>query len=186
MVNASEKFQRNEISVKNRLQQIKVRFFNKEIHKSHWILVLGFFLFALIGLFQHWNEKSSKPPPITASPESPDTIIPKGFVLVPIELANADSLASLIGDFAIVDLYRNSVHGSGPGTRVGHQLRLLRAPLNPKTFAVLVPDTEARSIVGSGGPLLAVLQNNRQRGMGSMEVPSKKTSRVEYYSVDKQ
>ena len=116
-----------------------------------------------------------------ASPESPDTVIPKGFVLVPIELKNAESLSALIENFAIVDLYVASGSGKAHGQKVGHHLRLLRAPLNPNTFAVLVPDNQAESIINGSGPLMAVLQNREQAGHGAIEKNQKKLSHVQYY-----
>jgi hypothetical protein len=159
------------------------------LNKSHWILVAGLLLFVTVAFLLHWNDKSSMSIAAPAQPPvSLDTVIPRGFVLVPIDLANAESLSSMIGDFAIVDLYRSNIrefgHSGSFGQRVGHQLRLLRAPLNPKMFAVLVPDGEAKNLVGNGGPLLAVLQNNHQSGMGNIEKLSKKVQNIEYYSAE--
>ena len=107
--------------------------------------------------------------------ESADTYIPDGFVLVPIELQNAESLSSLIGSYALVDLFR------GPNSqRVGKRLKLLRAPLNPNQFAVLVPEGEVAAVLAQQGPLWAAIQNPQQRK--STEISSRqKKSRIEYF-----
>lgn len=109
------------------------------------------------------------------SGESADTYIPDGFVLVPIELQNAESLSSLIGSYALVDLFR------GPNSqRVGKRLKLLRAPLNPNQFAVLVPEGEVAAVLAQQGPLWAAIQNPQQRK--STEISSRqKKSRIEYF-----
>lgn len=106
---------------------------------------------------------------------SADTYIPDGFVLVPIEIQNADSLGSLIGSYAVVDLFR------GPSSqRVGRRLKLLRAPLNPQQFAVLVPEGEVSALMAIPGPYWAAIQNPQQQK--STEIAAgKKKSRIEYF-----
>ncbi len=106
---------------------------------------------------------------------SADTYIPKGYVLVPIELQNAESLSSLIGSYAVVDLFR------GPSSqRVGRRLRLLRAPLNPQQFAVLVPESEVSTLMSTPGPYWAAIQNPKDQQ--STEIASgRRKSRIEYF-----
>jgi hypothetical protein len=110
-----------------------------------------------------------------ADPASADTYIPNGYVLVPIEIQNSESLSSLVGSYAIVDLFR------GPGSqRVGRRLRLLRAPLNPQQFAVLVPEAEVSTLMSTPGPYWAAIQNPQERK--STEIAAhKKKSRIEYF-----
>lgn len=151
--------------------------------KTHLIFVVGFIILGLFSiLFEFGGRNSIKESAQSTPNESPDTIIPKGYVLVPIELANAESLGSIIDEFAIVDLYTGSLPGEKGGTRVGQKLRLIRAPLNPKTFAVLVPESEASKIVGSAGPVIAVLQNKNQKGLGSLEKKGSKQNHIQYYN----
>lgn len=104
-----------------------------------------------------------------------DTYIPDGYVLLPIELQNADTLSSMIGEFAVVDLFQ------GPQSkRVGKRLKLLRAPLNPNQYAVLVPEGEVSTLMSSPGPYWAAIQNPNLRKGSSITQHSKK-SRIEYY-----
>ncbi len=121
------------------------------------------------------NLTSHQPSTEAADPASADTYIPNGFVLVPIEIQNSESLSSLVGSYAIVDLFR------GPGSqRVGRRLRLLRAPLNPQQFAVLVPETEVSTLMSTPGPYWAAIQNPQEKK--STEIAAqKKKSRIEYF-----
>lgn len=116
-------------------------------------------------------------PPAEALPESADTYIPAGYVLVPIELQNADALSSLVGSFALVDLFTGS-----PGQRnqrVGKKLKLLRAPLNPQQFAVLVPEQDVSQLLSSAGSYWAVLQNPNEKAATS--ITKKSPHRIEYF-----
>ncbi|MBV2169700.1 MAG: hypothetical protein KUL82_13430 [Bdellovibrio sp.] len=98
-------------------------------------------------------------------PKSVDTFIPRGFVLVPIEVANAESLASLVGDMGgVVDLYLASTDKQKGGLKVGSKLKLLRAPLNPQQYAVLVKDQESPRLLSYAGPFIAVVQNPDEKG----------------------
>ena len=113
-----------------------------------------------------------------------DTYIPNGYTLVPIELQNTDSISSLIEEFAVVDLYANSINDK-KARKIGTRLRLLRAPLNPERFAVLVPDSQAALILGADGPISASLLNRQQIGQGIVEHEHKTTKlQVKYYQGD--
>ncbi len=115
---------------------------------------------------------------------SADTVIPKGFVLVPIEIQNIDSLAALIGSYGVIDLFTTPHPGQKSGLRVGRRLKLLRAPLNPQQFAVLVPENEASLILQASGPFLAVIQNPADHGQSEYydhKARSEKVESVEYF-----
>lgn len=172
------------IFTRNNFQPITARWQRMQVHvqkRPHLMFIIGLIAFVVFSIISNHQHNTATPTPSSPSSESPDTLIPKGFVLVPVELRNADSLSALIDNFAIVDLYVASNSGQGHGQRVGHRLRLLRAPLNPNTFAVLVPDSEANSIVNGSGPLIAVIQNRNQIGNGDLEKSEKKKNHVQYY-----
>ncbi len=114
-------------------------------------------------------------------PESADTFIPPGFVLVPIELQNSESLSSLIGSYAVVDLFVGGPNAKHQ--RVGQRLKLLRAPLNPQQFAVLVPENQVNSLLSVVGPYWAVIQNPSEKKTG--QISEKKKSKVEYFQGDR-
>jgi hypothetical protein len=165
--------------------------------KNFRIYVLGFLVIVLVCILGTSFTQTSKPVHESAdSFDSPDTVIPKGFVLVPVELQNAESLSAMVDQFAVVDLYvpgadsqgfesagrRSRSGGSKTGRRIGYHLKLLRAPLNPKTFAVLVPEAQAPAVVSTSGALFAVIQNPKLAGQGQIDKPVLHAqSRVQYY-----
>ncbi len=141
-------------------------------------LVLIGFSFVWDSLFQ--NSKSETSEKAVAA----DTYIPKGYTLVPIELQNTDSISSMIEEFAIVDLYTHSITEKR-ARKIGSRLRLLRAPLNPDRFAVLVPDSQAGLILGADSPISASILNRQQFGQGLVENQQKPTKlKVKYYQGD--
>lgn len=91
-----------------------------------------------------------------------DTMIPKGFVLIPIELANADSVAALMDQYGVVDLYSGSMAARG-SRKIATKVKILRAPLNPNQYAVLVPDQLSNVIMSTAGPFWAVVQNRETK-----------------------
>lgn len=92
-------------------------------------------------------------------PEAIDTYIPLGFVLVPIEITNKSAVEAVLGDRAVVDLYRQSEKGTTE--KVASSVKLVRAPLNPSQFAVLVPEDESERLVQGASEYTVVIQNRK-------------------------
>ena len=159
------------------LKNLELKAWIKE-PKNRTLLIAIAAMLAIIAVVQTQTSNRS----ITDEhPDSADTYIPAGFVLVPIELQNSESLSSLIGSYGVVDLF---VGGQGAKhQRVGQRLKLLRAPLNPQQFAVLVPEAQVNRLLAATGPYWAVLQNPAEKRSG--EISEKKKSRVEYFQGDK-
>lgn len=132
--------------------------FSKLLQKKE---ILLWAVFLLVGFFAAVNAFSSGPKQVEQTPESPDsleTFIPSGHLLIPIEVANADRLEGVLGQNGIVDLYQP---GQNPGERaklVGKRLRMLRAPMNPQTFAVLLRDAEVDRFLATQGPYIASIR----------------------------
>ncbi len=143
-------------------------------HQQSFFKKTSFFFLglALVAGF-HSREKSDEKSEKSQEPEidSIDTIIPVGFVLVPVDLANQEALSSIVSDHAIIDLFSTASLSHKGGIRVGKKLRLIRAPLNPQKFAVLVPEDEANALMSLSGPLNAVIQNKNEKQMGGLEKP---------------
>ena len=91
-----------------------------------------------------------------------DTHIPLGFVLVPIEVLNKESLSALLGSHGVVDLFLSSKKGRKV-YKIAHHVKMLRAPLDPSRFAILVPEGEAVKVLKHPQPLFAVVQNPKQK-----------------------
>ncbi|OFZ13987.1 MAG: hypothetical protein A2Z20_10160 [Bdellovibrionales bacterium RBG_16_40_8] len=100
------------------------------------------------------NEKLAE----SEAPEAIDTFIPRGFVLVPIEVQNLASLDSIVGQFGVVDLYAED-----KTLPVGRGLKLVRSPRDPSQFAVMVSESDSRTIVKHGQkPFHVTVQNPNQ------------------------
>lgn len=113
-----------------------------------------------------WDERamSQTEKPEAESVESAATYIPAGHVLVPINVANADSLDSILGKFGVVDLYAPQDDPRAKPRKLAEHIKILRAPLNPNHFAVLVPDSESQKIVAFSGAVTVVVQNPSAAG----------------------
>lgn len=98
-----------------------------------------------------------------------DTYIPKGFVLVPIEVQNYEALDSILGSFGIVDLYQAQ---GAEGTKLrlaARNVRLLRAPQNPMHFAVLIQETQASQVLRDGGQFTVIVKRPGTAGTEFVE-----------------
>lgn len=127
----------------------------KKLDKDKLVWILFAVCAAIVAFFE-WNSSAPPAPTEPAAPESIDTYIPKGHLLVPVDIQNAEQLQSLVGPATVVDLY-----AAGAGRRaqlVGRRLRLLRAPANPQVFAVLIRDTEADRLLNFPGPFRASIR----------------------------
>jgi hypothetical protein len=111
--------------------------------------------------------------------ESPDTFIPAGFVLVPIDVVNKDALQSMLGNFGVVDLYIPATEPGKLGKKAASRVKILRAPLNPEEFAVLVREGEAFQLVHHDSGFFIVIQNPNQRGTKIVK-PISRRNRISY------
>ncbi len=115
-----------------------------------------------------WDQRANavletrKPEPQTV--EEAATYIPEGYVLVPIEVTNFDSLDSILGAFGVVDLYAAPIDSRERSVKIADDVKILRAPLNPNHFAVLVPENESQKIVAVSGEVTVVVQNPKKSG----------------------
>ncbi|OFZ30463.1 MAG: hypothetical protein A2622_08655 [Bdellovibrionales bacterium RIFCSPHIGHO2_01_FULL_40_29] len=154
------------------MKSIKLSQQNKILLLSFLILIAAYAIFSAKP-----TEKGAKPERIYA-----DTLIPKGMVLIPIELLNADAVAGLMDQYGVVDLY------SGPSANVGSKklaskVKVMRAPLNPNQYAALVPENISGYIMSLSGPFWAVVQNrNAQEATG---IADRKAApvRIEYHKA---
>lgn len=157
-----------------------MNFHEKLLNKNSFILLA----FVCLGIVAYlFGDKAEADLPTRQLPEavpSVDTFIPKGFVLVPIEVSNAESLTSLVGEVGgVVDLYLPSNENQKGGLKVGAKLKLLRAPLNPQQYAVLVKENESSRILSFAGPFIAVVQNPDETGTQITQT-AKRRFKIEY------
>ena len=173
--------------IQENISKIKVNQWNEIIFGSsgewslHRILFYGCLFVVLIGIAliedsqNQMDEQKEKR--YEKKSASYDTYIPKGFSLIPIEIENIQALSSFLEESAIVDLYFRQ----GTKSRlVAKQIRLLRAPKNPKIFAVLAPRAQVKKVYDYQGPFLVSII---PRDSGGTSFESKKPSRlkVDYF-----
>lgn len=139
-------------------------------------IIVVFFILGLISFFcfSYSQQPSHKE---EVENKSVDTYIPAGFVLVPLDLVNIESLNSFIGDHGVVDLFQ-SLDGQ-KGKKIASKIKVIRAPLNPQLYAALIPEKSAQELLSHAGPFLAVVQNKTQDS-GGIRAQLKRNSHVHY------
>lgn len=126
-----------------------------QLNPQNKILLISFIIFILLYLIL--KEKNKEPHVATENkPLYADTLIPKGQVLVPIELANLEAVSGLIDQYGIIDLYGGPENSSA---LIASRVKILRAPLNPNQYAVMVTEILSQEIMKYKGPFWAVIQN---------------------------
>lgn len=137
-------------------------------------LLAGSFVIFVI-LYFSLNQKNKVP----LAPDTiyADTLIPKGHVLVPIELANLNAVAGLINQFGVIDLYGGN--NQEDSVQIATRIKILRAPLNPNQYAVLVNEELSKHIMRFKGPFWASIQNR------SVEPASQDSTRSDLRLSDK-
>lgn len=126
---------------------------------------------------------SSKKEPAAVGQEPPiemATYIPAGHSLVPLEIANYQTLDSIFGPFGVVDLYVQDATANNFSRFVAKNVKLVRAPKNPSHFAALVPASEIPKIMRFAGPFFAVVQNPNTSGTQFEKEKVRSRSRIQY------
>ena len=118
------------------------------------------------------NSKSKDDLPAVESTPSFLEQLPDGFVVAPIEPVNSDSLDSIFDDHGYADLYRSNSNGE-KGKRVARGLALIRAPRNPRQFAVIVPEGQTELLPEFSHPVVVILRK------GPPKVSEKRSAKKE-------
>lgn len=109
-----------------------------------------------------------------------DTYIPKGFVLIPIDVQNYEALDSILGKFGVVDLFQSGGPGDPKQHLVARNVRMLRAPQNPAHFAILVQEAEAPGILKFGQNFTVIVRRPEQAGTEFVKDESKTPRSIVY------
>lgn len=124
------------------------------------ILVVGFIALALVSfLIKLKNSHPSVAAETKMKDLSADTLIPAGFVLMPLEISNITAVSSLIHHYGVIDLYAGAEQNQAD--LLVSRVKILQAPLNPNQFAILVHEEQSREIMRHGGPYWAVVQSRQ-------------------------
>lgn len=141
----------------------------------------GLFLIVLT-FYSCQKVSTSEGPPSNTSVASDgiDLLIPAGQSLVPIEVANYETLDSLLGSFGVVDLFFVDPMKPETGKKIASMVKILRAPKNPSHFAVLVPSLQAQKILQFKGPFVVSVQNPKHQTGTQFEKRAARHSRIVY------
>jgi hypothetical protein len=94
-----------------------------------------------------------------------DTIIPTGYVLIPIKLSNSDSISAVIGTYGVADIYA-TVQGE-KSKLLFSRAKIIKSSVEEAAFAVLVKETKAHLLSGSENPFFAAVQNPKAKAVDS-------------------
>ncbi|MEE6250624.1 MAG: hypothetical protein VX583_09485 [Bdellovibrionota bacterium] len=146
----------------------QIIFTNSEEHSRIRIMFFSALIFVclVVGFFQlQENTKTNSQSSTHSRPLlSYDTLIPAGYNLVPIDIANAENIQALIEDSAVVDLFIGGTEKNPKSKKIANQVRLLRAPKNPNLFAILCKRSMTETIMNHAGPFWVSVLNPDQKG----------------------
>lgn len=116
---------------------------------------LGLFLVGYTYIQSHSGSDSKKRFQI-------DTIIPPGYVLIPIKLLNAQAISSAIGSYGVADIY-TTVEGQ-KSKRLFSKAKIIQAEdSEDPVFSVLVKETRAHLLSSYANPFFAAVQNPKAK-----------------------
>lgn len=127
--------------------------------KDQKILSISFVVLALMLVGKSLWKKQEAPPQTIQEQLQVDTLIPVGFVLVPIQIQNFESASALLGPAGIVDLWTINATTGRQSKKIASRLKIIRAPLNPQMYAVLVPENDSAKILEHGDSFLVTVQS---------------------------
>lgn len=126
--------------------------------KENKFLLIAFSVLVLTNIAHFFVKPSDSTSVETA--DDTDTVIPKGYVLIPVELQNFEAISGVIQNFGVVDLYSNNPE-TLKSKKIASKIKLIRAPYNPNSFAVLAKEEYSEEVVKFSGNLYAVIQNKK-------------------------
>lgn len=157
------------------LKDLLSKFIGNKNHK----LILGLFL--LIGIVSMFLQKPKMAQDDSHQPTSADTYIPVGMVLIPVEIQNKEALSNMMGDFGIVDLYVPNFGEHIRSKKIATGIKIMRAPLNPEVYAVLVKEEHAGTITEFPGPFIVTIQNPKTH-LSKIHTDKKQKRKIEIIS----
>lgn len=123
-------------------------------------------MFLILAVLTYFVSKADTPPPKPQEEEvvQLDSLIPEGFVLLPLDLVNREALSSIMGSTAVIDLFTVNAQTLSPSKKIATRIKIIRTPRNPDQFALLVRENETPQILNYAGPYFAVIQNKASSG----------------------
>ena len=132
-------------------------------NKTKFKIWCALIFMSLIGTMIQTGKNKKPGDLLLVEKQSIDTFIPEGFVLMPVELINSSSLYGILEGKGVVDLYSASPENS-KAEKVASAVKILRTPMDPKNFAILVPEHNAKFLIQMQKAFYAVIQNPKKTG----------------------
>ena len=95
-----------------------------------------------------------------------DTIIPNGYVLIPIKLLNASAISTVIGSHGVADIY-STIEGEKSKLLFSKAKIIKSAEIDDLVFSVLVKESKAHLLSNTLSPFFAAVQNPNAKGNDS-------------------
>jgi len=140
----------------------------------------------VLGLFSFLVQRQPSPQLVSAHKveDSLDTYIPENQSIVPIQVANYESLDQVIGQYGVVDLYTIPVSEKEKAQKIAHAVKLVRSPKSPRHFNVLLPANEAYRIAGHSGEFNVTVRNPKLVGTKIVKERVKTKRRQVFYESE--
>ena len=106
--------------------------------------------------------------------EGIDTYIPKGHILIPIEILNKEALKGILEGKGVVNLY------SAKKRKIAQNVKVIQAPLNREVFAVLVRENEAGPILENASGVFVTINSGKIDETGSVFTEKKSSTEVNF------
>ena len=157
--------------------------------REAWVWAGAILACAVIALTWDHQAKSESLASADSDVKPIDTFIPAGFVLVPIQVSNYESLDSILGHEGVVDLFLPAPGGRGPARKVAERIKILRSPNEPSHFAVLSPERDSRRLVVHEGAFFVAVQNPKRTGAAiessfAQDRAPRRASRIHVEQID--
>ncbi len=149
----------------------KIKKWIKENKKTFHVWLILSLISLVFTLLQHTDQTMER-----TDIQNLDTYIPEGFVLVPVELSNTESLVGLLENKGVVDLYIGDPSRQ-QAEKAATAVKIIRSTRNPSHFAVLVPENKASFLIQRFQPFHAVIQNPEQKKKTHVQPLNKKRKR---------
>lgn len=144
-------------------------------------------VFLFMGIFIYFSSHSQGQAQTNVNtseaPLSADTYIPIGYTLVPVDIVNSNQISSLLGQVGgQVDLYLTNTQGKKSKKIMGN-IKLLRAPLDPDNFAVLIHEDRVSELLAHDQKFFAVILNPKQSKKQKSKKAAPPKFEIEYQEI---
>lgn len=142
-----------------------------------WSSTVGLGLIVIVTVLSGATNPTETPVAPVESSISMFDQLPEGYMVAPIEPTNLDSLDSMFDQHGYADLYKPEA-GGGKGKRIARGVPLIRAPKNPRRFAVLIAESQTATLANLADPVLVILRKKPAKVYEEPDEKPKSRSRL--------